>query len=177
MKASAFIATSLDGFIARSDHRLDWLEEADSDATQDYGYEAFIAQVSTVVMGRKTYEKILTFPEWPFPHKRFILLSNSIKTVPDELADQIQIYKGDVKELVDILDAEGDIHLYVDGSQVIHSFLMNKLLTDITITTLPVLIGEGIPLFKMPLIKDLRLKHETTQVYNNGFIQTHYTFL
>lgn len=176
MKASAFIATSLDGYIARSDHRIDWLEEADSDSTEDYGYEAFFSQITTIVMGRKTFEKIMTFPEWPYKNLRLILLSSTIKQVPDELADQVQIFNGEITDLATLLEAEGEKHLYVDGSQAIQAFIREGLMTDITITTLPILIGEGIPLFGGPLSKDIRLKHLITKAYNNGFVQTCYGF-
>jgi dihydrofolate reductase len=176
MQASAFIATSLDGYIARPDHRIDWLEDTSSDATEDYGYENFVKTVSTVVMGRKTFQKIMTFPEWPFQSQRVIVLSSTMKSVPDSMADQIQLYDGTSEELVNLLDAEGDSHIYVDGSRAIQSFIAAGLLTDITLTTVPLLIGEGIPLFGGPLPKDVRLTHVATRAYQNGFVQTHYLF-
>ncbi|MEJ2046088.1 MAG: dihydrofolate reductase family protein [Reinekea sp.] len=176
MKASAFVTTTLDGYLARPDHRLDWLEEANSDSKEDYGYDAFINQITTVVMGRKTFEKIMTLPEWPYKNQRLILLSSIIKQVPDELEDQIQLFNGDVVELTNLLDAEGEEHLYVDGSQAIQAFINAGLMTDLTITTLPILIGEGVPLFGGPLNKDIRLKHQFTKAYKNGFVQTSYRF-
>ena len=173
MFISAFIATSLDGFIARKDQSIDWLENASSDATEDYGYESFIQSVSAVVMGRNTFQKILSFPEWPFPSQRVIILSNSLTSVPDELGENVQLYNGEITELVGLLDAEGEQHIYVDGSRTIQSFISANLLTDITITTLPILIGEGISLFG-PLEKDVKLTHVTTQAFQNGFVQSKY---
>jgi dihydrofolate reductase len=176
MLVSAFIATSLDGFIARADNSIDWLENATSDATEDYGYEEFVKVISTVVMGRKTFQKIQSFPEWPFQHQRVIVLSSTMKSAPAELADQVQLFNGDVTELSELLDSQGDTHVYVDGSRAIQSFIKAGLLTDLIITTVPVLIGDGISLFGGPLPKDIRVNHVSTKAYQNGFVQTHYQF-
>lgn len=176
MQASAFIATSLDGFIARPDHSIDWLEDTSSDATEDYGYEDFVKTVSSVVMGRKTFQKIMTFPEWPFQSQRVIVLSSTMQSIPDSLADQVQLFNGSAEELTTLLEAEGDSHIYVDGSRAIQSFIAAGLLTDITVTTVPLLIGEGISLFGGPLPKDVKLTHVATRAFQNGFVQTHYLF-
>lgn len=174
MRISAFIATSLDGFIARSDDRIDWLENATSDATEDYGYEQFIKSVSVVVMGRKTFQKILSFPEWPFHNQSVIVLSTTLKEVPDSLGDQVQLFNGPVTELATLLAAEGEQHVYVDGSHAIKAFIKKDLLTDLTLTTIPILIGEGISLFAQPLEKDRKLTHVATRAFQNGFVQTEY---
>lgn len=177
MKASVFVATSLDGFVARTDHQLDWLEQADSDATTDFGYERFIRQVTTIVMGRKTFEKVLSFPEWPYSNQRLIVLSSTLTEVPAELADSVQLFNGDVRELATLLDSEGEQHLYVDGTHAIRDFISAGLMTDLIITTIPILIGDGIALFHHSLTKDKPLKHISTDVFSNGFVQTHYSFL
>jgi len=176
MQASAFIAASLDGFIARPDHTLDWLEDANADATEDYGYEQFVRSVSTVVMGRKTFQKIMSFPEWPYQHHRVIVLSSTMKEIPQPLDDQVQLFNGSVEEMSELLEAEGDKHIYVDGSRAIQSFIAAGLLTDITITTIPILIGEGISLFGGPLPRDIHATHVNTRAYQNGFVQTNYLF-
>ncbi|TCS41613.1 dihydrofolate reductase family protein [Reinekea marinisedimentorum] len=176
MRTSAFIATSLDGFIARADNSIDWLENADSDATEDYGYEAFIQSVTTVVMGRKTFARILQFPEWPFPDQRVVVLSTTLKSVPEGLKDMVQLFGGKVSELMILLESDRETHVYVDGSRAIQTFIKAGLLDDITITTIPILIGEGISLFGGPLAKDVRLDHISTRAYNNGFVQSTYQF-
>ncbi len=176
MQATAFIAASLDGYIARPDNSIDWLENASSDATEDFGYEAFISTVSCVVMGRKTFERILTFPEWPYRHHRAIIMSSSLKTIPKSLGDNVQLFNGTVQEVVQLLEAEGDSHLYVDGSRVIQDFISAGLLTDLTLTTVPILLGAGIPLFGGPLKKDINVIHLATKAYHNGFVQTQYGF-
>lgn len=175
MRASAFIATSLDGYIARPDQSIDWLENATSDATEDYGYEDFISSVSSVVMGRKTFQRILTFPEWPYRHQRVIVMSKTMKAVPPSLRDSVQLFDGSAAQLVEILEAEGDTHIFVDGSRVIQMFINEALLSDIVVTTLPILIGEGISLFG-PLEHDVRLDHMSTRAYQNGFVQSYYLF-
>lgn len=176
MQVSAFIAASLDGYISRLDNSIDWLENASSDATEDYGYEEFVKTVSSVVMGRKTFQKILTFPEWPFQHQRVIVLSSTMKSVPDSVSDSVQLFNGDVTELAALLDSQGDTHVYVDGSRAIQSFIAAGLLTDLTITTVPILIGEGISLFGGPLRKDITVNHVNTKAFHNGFVQNHYQF-
>lgn len=175
MQISAFIATSLDGFIARPDQSIDWLENATSDATEDYGYEAFVSTVSSVVMGRKTFQRIQTFPQWPFQHQRVIVLSQTMKEVPASLKDSVQLFNGTPGQLVEILDAEGDTHVYVDGSRAIQSFIDENLLSDITLTTLPILIGEGVSLFGK-LARDVHLTHVNTKAFQNGFVQSFYLF-
>lgn len=175
MQASAFIATSLDGFIARPDQSIDWLEDADSDATEDYGYEKFVRTVSSVVMGRKTFAKIMNFPEWPFPSQRVIVLSTTMKEVPPSVADQVQLFGGSVEDLAFLLESDRETHIYVDGSRAIQSFIQAGILSDITITTIPILIGEGVPLFGA-IPKDVKLEHVTTKAFRNGFVQSIYEF-
>lgn len=175
MQVTAFIATSLDGYIARPDQSIDWLENATSDATEDYGYEDFMSNITSVVMGRKTFQRILTFPEWPFQHQRVIVLSKTMKEVPPSLRDSVQLFDGTSTQLVEILEAEGDTHIYVDGSRAIQSFISEGFLTDIILTTLPILIGDGISLFG-DLPRDVHLDHVSTRAYQNGFVQSHYMF-
>ena len=177
MKATAFIATSVDGYVARPNHQLDWLEEADSDATEDFGYNAFIKGITTIIMGRNTFEKVLSFPQWPYPDHRMIVLSNTITSVPAELADQIQLFSGAIEDLVNSLQAQGEQSLYIDGTYAIIDFIAAGLLTDLIITTIPILIGDGIPLFHKFTHGDKKLRHVTTKAFNNGFVQTHYQFL
>ncbi len=177
LHASAFIATSLDGYISRADNSIDWLEDASSDATEDYGYEAFVSSVTCVVMGRKTFQRILTFPEWPYQTQRAIVMSSTLKTIPESLGDNVQLFNGSAQDVVQLLEAEGDSHLYVDGSRVIQDFIAAGLLTDITITTVPILLGEGVSLFGGPLPKDVKLRHVATRAYQNGFVQSQYGFL
>jgi dihydrofolate reductase len=186
MKASVFIATSLDGFIARPDGALDWLPGAEPDGggreedavenggeVEDYGWGAFWDSVDCLVFGRKTFEKVLEFGLWPYEGTRVIVLSRTLTAVPQELQGKTEIYAGDPQALVDKLAAEGHERLYVDGGQTIQSFLRRGLINDLTINTIPVLIGEGIPLFG-PLPEDMPLRHVKTESYPTGFVLSTY---
>lgn len=186
MKVSVYIATSLDGFIARLDGSLDWLPGADPNAdgseeshiessgeTEDLGWGAFFGSVDCLVMGRKTFEQVLGFGVWAYKGKRVIVLSRTLTTVPDGMQGKAEIYAGDPQALVEKLASEGHERLYVDGGQTIQSFLRRGLITDMVITTIPVLIGEGIPLFGA-LDEDLPLRHVKTESYPSGFVQSTY---
>jgi dihydrofolate reductase len=138
MRTSAFIATTLDGFIARPDNSISWLKNADSDNNEDYGYKEYIKSVSTVVMGRKTFQRLLQFSAWPFSDQRVIVLTSTLKSVPDYLKDTVQLYTGTVEDLTILLDSDREAHICVDGSRAVQSFISANLLSDITITTIPV---------------------------------------
>ncbi|WP_163836030.1 dihydrofolate reductase family protein [Spartinivicinus ruber] len=174
MQVSAYIATSLDGFIAKKNGDIDWLMDAECQE-EDYGYENFIKTVSCLVIGRNTFEKILSFSEWPYPNKRVVVLSNIIKQLPDLTKHKSELFSGELTSLIEKLSMEGEQRLYVDGGITIQSFLQLKLLTDITITKIPVLLGEGIPLFGS-VISEVKLTHVETKIFNNGFVQTQYIF-
>ena len=188
MRVSVFIATSLDGFIARPDGSLDWLPGAEPDAaektessaendaqTEDLGWGAFWNSVDGLVLGRKTFEKVLDLSSgvWPYEGKRVIVLSRTLTAVPEALAGKAEIYAGDPRALVHKLASEGHARLYVDGGQTIQSFLRRGLITDMTITAVPTLIGQGIPLFG-PLPGDIPLQLVETKSYPSGFVQSTY---
>jgi dihydrofolate reductase len=177
METAVFIATSLDGFIARPDGEIDWLvSEDEREGEEDYGYAAFMAGVDCIIMGRATFEQVLSFDEWAYGDTRMIVLSNTLWQVPDGAPKTVEMYSGGLAELLERLEAEGHERAYVDGGVTIRGFLREGLLTDLTITTLPVLIGEGRPLFG-PLGEDVALRHVRTQAYANGFVQSVYEVL
>ncbi len=168
---SVFIATSLDGFIARPNGGLDWLPVPTPE--EDYGYHAFMDSVDCLVMGRKSFETVLAFDPWPYGEKRVIVLSATLDEIPTPLGGRVELFKGSQEALVEKLSAEGVRRVYLDGGKTIQSFLRAGLVSDILITTIPVLIGEGIPLFG-PLNGDVALKHLRTAAYPNGFVQSVY---
>jgi len=143
----AFVAASLDGFIARTDGSLDWLEPFNA-IDEDHGYDAFIADMDGIIMGRGTYETVLGFGHWPY-RLPVIVLSQSltVEDIPESLADHVAITDMNVTELVAALADEGWQKAYVDGGKVIQSFLNAGLLDQMTITHVPVLLGAGRPLF------------------------------
>jgi dihydrofolate reductase len=174
IKASVFIATSLDGFIARSNGDLDWLTGAQSASSeQDYGYQEFMDTVDTIVVGRKTFELVLTFDSWPYSDKQVVVLSSRPDAVPPHLVDDVDWLSLPPQRLVGRLAAQGATHLYVDGGKTIHGIMRAGLIDELTITRVPILIGTGVPLFG-PLNQDVRLTHIGTRQFENGFIQSKY---
>lgn len=167
--AAVFIATSLDGFIARSDGSIDWLTERGEKAG-DTGYDEFMGAVDTVVLGRNTYEKVLTFGFWPYEGKQVEVLSSTL--APD--ADERIIVHRTVEGLVETLNDRGAKRIYADGGRVVQTFLRAGLLNELTITFVPVLLGQGIPLFG-PLDQDIALTHNATRTLGAGLIQSDYT--
>jgi len=174
MKVSVYIATSLDGFIARRNGDIDWLMAADnSESSEDYGYKEFSDTIDCMVMGRKSMETVMDFPEWPYEGKRVVVLSNTLKEAPSGLAGKVEFYSGSLTELVKRLENEGCERLYIDGGKTIQSFINDDLITDLTITRIPVLLGEGLPLFGETK-HDIKLKHIVTKSYPNGFVKSTY---
>jgi dihydrofolate reductase len=172
-KVSVFIGISLDGFIARTDGNLDWMQESGNEgASGDYGYEAFMARIDAIVMGRKTFEKVLSFDAWPYQKPVFVLTNRHFK-IQAELSDKIETMAGTPREVVDRLAKRGLLHLYVDGGQTIQGFLSAGLVDELIISQLPILIGNGIPLFG-PLSADIRLRHLGTRTFPGGMIQSTY---
>jgi dihydrofolate reductase len=174
IKASVFIATSLDGFIARANGDLDWLTDAETaSGEQDYGYQEFMDTVDSIIMGRNTFELVLTFDTWPYSGKKVIVLSSGPNAIPPHLADDVEWLSLPPQQLVYRLAAQGAAHLYVDGGKTIQGFLNAGLIDELTITRVPILIGSGVPLFGA-LNHDVRLRHIATQQFENGFVQSKY---
>jgi len=170
MLASVFIGTSVDGFIARSDGALDFLP---ADGGEPHGYDEFFASIDALVIGRKTYETVKAFPEWPYGGKRVIVLSTRPLEFPKPSGANVEQMSGDPAEIVRKLEANGLRHVYVDGGVTIQQFLRAGLIQRLIITHVPVLIGQGIPLFDT-LPGDVRLKHVATQTYPSGLVKTEY---
>src|SRR5215211_4920064 len=174
IKASVFIATSLDGFIARANGDLDWLTGVESASTeQDYGYQEYIDTVDTIVVGRNTFELVLTFDTWPYSGKNVVVLSSRPDVIPPHLVDDVEWLSLPPQRLVGRLAAQGATHLYVDGGKTIQGFMRAGLIDELTITRVPILIGTGVPLFG-PLGHDVRLTHIATRQFENGYVQSKY---
>lgn len=174
-QCSVFIATSLDGFIARNDGAIDWLDRANATVTpgEDCGYSAFMSSVDALVMGRNTFELAVSFPEWPYGSTPLIVLSRSLSTLPPQTPPTVSLSSLHPADLASELGSKGLRHLYVDGGLTIQSFLAAGLIDDITITTIPVLLGSGKPLFGS-LSTDVSLKHISTRAFDFGFVQSTY---
>jgi dihydrofolate reductase len=170
MKASVFIATSIDGFIARSDGALDWLPEGGG---EPHGYLEFMSTVDALVIGRKTFETVLSFSEWPYGAKPVVVLSSNPSSLEPPPGTRCTIMAATPAEVVDRLAGQGMDHLYIDGGVTIQRFLAAGLIQRLIITRVPVVLGTGIPLFG-PVAHDLRLTHVTTRAYPSGLVQTEY---
>jgi dihydrofolate reductase len=171
---SVFIATSLDGFIARKDGSIDWLTNAATvDENEDYGYKVFLDSVDTLVMGHNTFKLVMTFKEWPYAGKKVVVLSHERLAIPEYLMDKVEVSDFTPTELVHRLSEDGTRHIYIDGGKTIQSFLSAGLVHEITITRVPILIGSGIPLFG-ELARDTKLQLVDSQVFKNGFVQSKY---
>ncbi|MCU7795809.1 MAG: dihydrofolate reductase family protein [Candidatus Thiodiazotropha sp. (ex Myrtea spinifera)] len=176
MKASVYIAMSLDGFIARKDGALDWLDKANTAVPkgEDCGYHAFMDSIDTLIMGRKTYEKVLSFGQWPYGEKPVIVLSSHSIVFPPDLSNRVSHSSESPRDLLERLSKAGVTHVYIDGGNTIQRFLSVGLIDEITITVIPVILGDGIPLFG-PLENDIHLAHIHTHVFDFGFVQTTYS--
>ena len=170
MKASVFIATSLDGYIARTDGALDWLP---ADGGEPHGYIEFMATVDALVIGRKTFETVLTFGDWPYGTKPVIVLSSNPDSLVAPAGAVCTMMSGTPHEVVARLAARGMSHLYIDGGLTIQRFLEAGLIQRVIITRVPVLLGSGIPLFG-PVSRDIRLDHVATRTYPSGLVQSEY---
>jgi dihydrofolate reductase len=169
IEASVFIGVSLDGFIARTDGSLDWLPPGGG---EPHGYDEFMATVDALVIGRNTFEKVLTFDAWPYGAKPvFALSSRPLPLAPAGAV--VERMSGDPSEIVSRLAARGIRHIYVDGGVTIQRFLQAGLIQRLIITRVPVLIGSGIPLFGATP-RDIALKHVATRQYASGLVQSEY---
>jgi dihydrofolate reductase len=178
LKASVFIATSLDGYIAKEDGSLDWLDAANASVPEgeDCGYAAFMNSVDALVMGRKTYEKVRSFGSWSYGEKTVVVLSRKDLEIPADLSKSVSHSSEDPKSLCSRMAESGMKRLYIDGGITIQRFLAEGLITDLTITVIPIVLGSGIPLFGR-LSKDVPLKHISTKGYDFGFVQSTYEVL
>jgi dihydrofolate reductase len=170
MTASIFIGTSVDGFIARKNDDLDFLPEGGG---EPHGYNEFIASVDAIVIGRKTFEKVLSFEAWPYGEKRVVVLSSRPVDLSLVHGGVVEQMAGPPAEIVSQLAARGVRNLYIDGGITIQRFLRAGAIQRIIITRVPVLIGEGVPLFGT-LPRDIRLHHIATRHYPSGLVQSEY---
>jgi dihydrofolate reductase len=169
MKASVFVGTSLDGFMARADGALDFLPHGGG---EPHGYDEFMATVDALVIGRNTFDAVLAFDPWPYGRKPvFVLSTRALPPAPPGAV--VERMSGTPAEIVSLLDARGIRHIYVDGGITIQRFLRAGLIQRLVVTRVPVLIGTGIPLFG-PLPRDIALTHVRTQQYASGLVQSEY---
>jgi dihydrofolate reductase len=170
MKLSVFVGASLDGFIARKNGDLDFLPPGGG---EPHGYNEFIATVDTIVIGRNTFETVLPMKPWPYANKRVVVLSSRPVDFSAVVGGLVEQMAGSPAEIVSKLAATGARHLYIDGGITIQQFLRAGLIQHLTVTRVPVLIGNGIPLFGS-LPHDIRLRHIATRHYPTGLVSSEY---
>jgi dihydrofolate reductase len=169
VKASVFIGISVDGFIARPNGDLDFLPPGGG---EPHGYDEFMATVDALVIGRKTFETVLTFDAWPYGEKPvFVLSTRALAPAPPGAV--VEHMAGEPADIVAKLAARGIRHIYVDGGITIQRFLRAGLIQRLVITRVPVLIGTGVPLFGA-LPRDIALTHIATRQYASGLVQSEY---
>ena len=169
-KVSVYIASSLDGFIARKNGDIDWL--TGGEGGEDYGYSQFMSDIDHIVMGRNTYEKVLTFGGWPYDKKVIVLTSRDWTILP-ALSDKIEALHLSPYELLNEMHIRGAKHIYLDGGVTIQRFLHEGLVDEMTIIIIPILIGEGLSLFGK-LEEDVKLELIKSESFKNGFVQNKY---
>ncbi len=172
MSIFIYIATTIDGYIATNNGGLDWLMDVPNPDNNDFGFNDFMNSVDAIIMGRKTYEMVLSFGEWPYLKKVFVL-SNTLNEVPVELKDKVEIINGEIPKIITKLNKRGFVNLYIDGGKTIQSFLKLGLIDEMIITRVPVLLGCGIPLFDS-LEKPINFEVVKTEVLNDVLVKNHY---
>ena len=173
MKNYVYLATSLDGFIATKDGGLDWLPSPDINLNLDLGYEKFIEKIDAIVMGRNTFETVCSFGiEWPYTKPVFVV-SNSLSNLPKEfVTKEVSLIKGTPQELMETIHKKGFKNLYIDGGINIQNFLKEDLIDEVILTVIPILLGEGKPLFSK---QENRLKFECiNSSLDKGIVQNHF---
>ena len=169
MIASVFVGTSVDGFIARLNGQYDFLPTGGG---EPHGYAEFIASVDTILIGRNTFEVVLKLPSWPYGDKRVVVLSHRPLQL-SKITGRVEQMSGEPAEIAQRLAASGAEQVYVDGGITVQEFLRAGQVHDLTITRVPVVIGEGIPLFGR-VAKDIKLRHVGTRQYNSGMVTSEY---
>lgn len=167
-KVSIYIASSIDGYIARKDGNLDWLHYGHT-GDEDYGFKEFTRTIDAVVMGRNTYEVVAGFDEWAYKDKRVVVLSNTLVKVKKEA----ELFSGQLTELLAKLHAENIKHIWIDGGITISKFLESGLVDDITVSIIAMVLGSGIPLFSA-MNQEHKCHLVSTQSYPSGLVQLKY---
>ncbi len=172
-RASVYVGTSVDGFIARSDHSVDFLE-AGGPVEGDMGFGEFMASVDALVMGRNTFDFVIASGfDWPYGETPVFVVTSRPFDVPEDLHAVLEATTLGPVDLRDELSQRGLHHLYIDGGMTVQSWLQAGLIDDLIVTRVPVLVGDGIPLFG-DLDTDLALDHIDTTVFDNGCVRTHW---
>lgn len=173
MSNIVYIATSLDGYIADKNGGVDWLHEIPNPEDSDMGFGDLMNRIDALVMGRNTFDMVLSFGcDWPYSKPVFVL-SNSLTQVPAGYEDRVFLVKGSIEEVVASIHKLGYRHLYIDGGKTIQNFLNADLIDEMIITTIPVLLGGGTPLFGA-LVEPLRFTYVRSEKLLDCLVKNYY---
>ena len=168
-----YVAQSIDGYIADKNGGLDWLQTVPNPDNSDMGYNSFIKQIDAIIIGRNTFETVCSFDcEWPYTLPVFVL-SNSLKSIPDSHKDKAELVNGSLKDILKNLNSRGLNQIYIDGGKTVQNFLKEDLVDDLIITTIPVILGGGYPLFA-ELPKTIEFELIKSELFLNQIVQNHY---
>jgi dihydrofolate reductase len=176
MKVSVFIAASVDGYIAREDNSIDWLENPSKNPDQDYGYQEFIKSIDAILMGRNTFNVVNDLKDWSINGMPIFVLTHHPMTLQLGKYENVQTIQGEPSEVIIELENRGFNHLYIDGGKTITEFLSKSLVDEMIITRIPILLGKGIPLFGL-LEKEFNLELVSTIDFKDGLVQNKYKVL
>ncbi len=172
MNNIVYIATSLDGFIAREDGSVDWLMETPNPDNSAFGFSEFMETIDAIVMGKNSFEMVVSFGEWPYSKPVFVL-SNSLLKIPDNLIGKAEILNGSPLNIIKELNSKQFFNLYIDGGKVIQEFLELGLIDEMIITKIPIILGSGIPLFTK-VSSEQKFEHVKTEIFLNSLVKSHY---
>ena len=172
MTTYVYIAKSLDGYIADKNGNVEWLNEIPNPENSDLGFVEFMNKIDAVVMGRNTFEKVQSFGMWPY-HKPVFVISSSLSQLSEEYTNKAIILNLKPLDLIEKLNKDGMKHLYIDGGALIQSFLREDLIDELITTSIPVLLGDGIPLFGK-LSNSLEFTHQNTEILLNSLVKSRY---
>lgn len=172
MTNTIYIAKSLDGYIAKKDNNLDWLNEFPNPERNDYGFDEFTKRIDAVIIGKNTFEVVLSFGQWMY-NKAVFIISSQLKSVPKNLINKAEILNEKPQSVVNLLNSRGYKNLWIDGGKVIQAFLKARLIHEIIITTVPIILGEGIPLFTKGICEQ-KYDHHNTEIFSSGLVKSCY---
>ncbi len=172
-KNIVFIGRSLDGFIAGKNGELDWLDMIPNTNSVEMGFADLMQEIDAVVMGKTTFEVVCGFGgAWPYS-KHVFVLSNSLKQIPEKWKEKASLLKGSPQDVLSEIHQKGYFKLYIDGGRTVQDFLKEDLIDELRITTIPILLGGGFPLFG-ELPKRLEFEHVESKLFLDQIVQNCY---
>ncbi len=175
---SLYIASSIDGYIATSEGSVDWLNNfslnsnENGEGGEDYGYSEYYESVDALIIGRKTFEQVLSFGEYPYKGKPAYIFTRNPQLSSD-LKDVTIIRENPIGFTKDLLDNKHEKIWLVGGAEVIMAFLRNKMIDEIILSIIPIILGNGIPLFHT-IDRQLKFSLQSHKTFPNDLVQLHY---